>query len=126
MEKLSSGYLRNTVLWIVGLLAVLAYAALARGETAENYNNLSLVRAEDLIGYSLVVLLFVVLSMVLKGNTNRTVNLVAGAILAVITLIAFIDSFTVNPSGIYNPVLFSAAVVYSLIFWFALRSPKTV
>ncbi|XUW99823.1 MAG: hypothetical protein TUN42_07985 [Dehalogenimonas sp.] len=92
MEKLNRRYLRSTILWIVGILAVLLYAALATVETAENHNNLALVRAADLIGYSLVALLFAFLSLVLKGNNNRTVNIVAGAIFAVITLIAFIDS----------------------------------
>ncbi|PPD57442.1 hypothetical protein [Dehalogenimonas etheniformans] len=126
MEKLNRRYLRTTILWIVGILAVLLYAALATVETAENYNNLALVRAGDLIGYSLVALLFALLSFVLKGNNNRTINIVAGAIFTVITLIAFIDSFTVNMSGIYNPVLFAAVLVYGVIFWFALKTPKTL
>ncbi len=119
--------LRTTILWVLALAAFLAYAFLAKAlETnAEDLNNLALLKTSDIVGYSVVALFFAVLALVLKGNTHRFVNMIAGGVFAVIALLAFIDSFTVNMQGIYNLLLAVAVVLYGLIWWFALKTPKT-
>ena len=124
MEQLNWLNVRNSVLWLLGLVCVLAYASFATIETAENYNNLSLVLPRDLVGYSLVAVLFAFLSLVLKGNINRLVNIIAGWVFAIGTLAAFIDGITVNVRGIYNWMLVAAVVLFAFIIWFAYRMPK--
>ena len=125
MSNLSWQKVRSSILWILAIAAVLAYASFARAvETAENYNNLSLVRAGDLIGFSLVAALFAVLSLVLKGNDARSVNLVGGVVMAVIALLSLVDGITVHFAGAYNLVLALAVILLASIVWFAYRTPK--
>lgn len=126
MGQLSWQNLRSSILWVLAIAAFLAYAFLAAAvETDENFNNLALVKTGDMVGYTLVALFFAILSLVLKGGNKRSVNMIAGGVFAIVTLIAFIDSFTVNVKGIYNPLLAASVILYGFIWGFALKTPKT-
>ena len=126
MDQLTWQNVRSSVLWGLAIVAIFAYASFARiVETAENFNNLSLVLPKDLAGFSLVALLFAFLSLVLKGNNNRTVNLIAGAVMAIGALAALIDGITVHFAGVYNLMLAAAVLLLASVWWFALKTPKS-
>ena len=125
MENLTLNRTRVSVLWLLAMISLFGYATLAANEVPENFNNLSLVTDQDVASVSVVLVVFAFLSLTLKGSANRWTNTIAGSILGIGTLAAFIDGVTVNLYGIYNPLMGAVFVSMSLVVWFAYKTPKS-
>ena len=118
-------YFRIPLLWILAILALLAYGYLAQNEVPEKLNNLSIVKGGEMATVTAIMGAFAVLSLVLKGAARRTTNIVAGIVFAVGTLAVLVDAMNVNLYGVYNATLGAGLVVLVALVWLAFRLPRT-
>ena len=126
MVELTQNNKKIVVLWILGLLAFVGYAYFATNETNPEYRtNISLTTSQEIISVSIVLIVLAILSVILKGSTNRLTNLIGGSVLGIGFLAAFIDAVTVNLSGIYNLMMGAEVIIIIIIILFAYRMPKT-
>jgi hypothetical protein len=116
--------LRISLLWVLAIVALFAYATFAADEEPSNLANLSLVHDQDLVNTSLIMMVFAFLSLALSGPLNRLTNIIAGSVFSILLLIVLIDGATVNPSGDYNLMTGAAVALLGAIVWFAYRMPR--
>ena len=117
-------YFRIPLLWVLAILALLAYGVLAQNEVPEKLNNLSIVKGGEMATVTAIMAVFGVLSLVLKGAARRTTNIVAGIVFGVLTLAVLVDAMNVNLYGVYNAMLGVGLVVLVALVWLAFRLPK--
>ena len=120
MEELAYR-LRISALWILGMVSYFAYRTIALSEGVTEVSVLSNTEMATVLG---VMMLFAFLSLMLKNPTNRSVNMVAGTVLAVGLLALFIDGITAYPSAIFNLMTGISVVFMAAVVWLANRSPK--
>ncbi len=123
MDRLLAYHVRISALWILGIVAVVAYANLAANEAAEDVANLSLVNDEDLANTVLIMMLFAFLATFLPARLNRLTNIVASLIFTVLLSIVLIDGLSVHFEGPYNRTMAAAVVSMAAVAWFAFRLP---
>lgn len=123
MDRLLAYHVRISALWILGIVAVVAYANLAANEAAEDVGNLSLVNDEDLANTVLIMMLFAFLATFLPARLNRLTNIVASLIFTVLLSIVLIDGLSVHFEGPYNRTMAAAVVSMAAVAWFAFRLP---
>ena len=116
---------RIVVLWVLGLLAFLGYAYFGTNEIPVYRSNISLVSSQEIATVSIVLIIFAVLSLILKGSSNRMMNIIVGSVLGLGFLAALVDGVTVNLSGIYNLMMGVEVIIMIIIIVFAYRMPKT-
>jgi len=124
MENLILYKMRVSILWLLAILGFFGYTLFAADEVPSNFSNLSLVANQEVAAVSIVLMVFAFLSVTLQGKTNRLTNIIAGAILFIGTLVAFIDGVTVNLYGIYNLMMGVVVISMFLVILFAYRMPK--
>ena len=116
---------RIVVLWVLGILAFFGYAYFGMNEISVYRSNISLVTSQEIITVSVLLIIFAVLSLILKGSTNRMTNIIAGSVIGLGFLAALVDAMTVNLSGMYNLMMGAEVIIMIIIVVFAYRMPKT-
>lgn len=113
--------LRIAMLWIIDMVAFFAYRTIALNESATEVTVLS---NSELATVLLIMMAFAFLSMVVKSGFNRLMNLIAGAIFALLQAIMLGDGLTAYPTAVFN--LMTGAAVFSMgaVVWLAARWPK--
>jgi len=133
MENLSLYKMRFSVLWLLWLVTDLCTGMLLLMEP----NVIDEIRAGELLGMEigsemlllgaviyLIPLLMVVLSLTLKGSTNRWTNLILGAVYAFLGLGEIIEYLMV-PLVAYRILMTLVKIVFpALIIWYAWKWPK--
>ena len=125
MVELTQYNKRIGVLWVLGILAFFGYAYFGMNENPVYRSNISLVTNQEIIIVSVILLIFAVLSLILKSSTNRWTNIIAGFVIGFGFLAAFVDGVTVNLSGIYNLMMGIVVIIMIIIIVIAYRIPKT-
>ncbi len=120
MEKFSYK-LKFTILWLLGAAAFVVYRTIAINQKAADA---SLLQKDELIYYLGILILFALLSLILKGNANRKTNIIAGICIGVVQMIVFIDGIVGYPSAMFNLITVFSILIMGLIVWFAYRWPK--
>jgi len=105
-------------------VALLGYVTIAVHEVPENLSNISLVTDQEIATTSIVLMIFAVLSLTLKGKINRLTNIVAGSIFGLLAFIVLVDGVTVNINGFYNLMMSAFVISMVLVVWFARKMPK--
>jgi hypothetical protein len=67
---------RIVVLWVLGILAFLGYAYFATNEIPVYRSNISLVTSQEIVTVSIILVIFAILSLILKISTNRLMNII--------------------------------------------------
>ena len=124
MEDLTLYNTRITFLWLLAILAFFGYINLATSEVPSNFSNLSLVTDQDVAIVSIILMALAFLSLILKGSTNRSTNIIGGSVVGIGFLATFVDGVTVNLNGIYNIMMAAGTIFIVLIVWFAYKMPK--
>jgi hypothetical protein len=126
MIALSKHNKKITVLWKLGIIDFNVYAYFANNEINPEYrSNISLVTSQEIITVSIVLIALAILSVILKGSTNRLTNIIGGSVLAIGFIAVLIDAVTVKFTGIYNIMMGVEVIIMILIIVFAYRIPKT-
>lgn len=124
--ELTQNNKRIVFLWVLGLIIFFGYVYFATNETNSEFRtNISLTTNQEIISVSIVLIVFAILSVILKGSTNRLTNLIGGSVIFIGFLAVFIDALTVNPSGLYNLMIGSDVVIMIVIITFAYKMPKS-
>lgn len=132
MENLSLYKMRFSVLWLLWLVTDLCTGTLLLMEP----DVIDEIRAGKIFGMEIgpemlligaviyvIPLLMVVLSLTLKGSTNRWTNLILGAVYTFLVLIEIFEQ-VVEPWA-YRILMTLLKVVFSaLIVWYAWKWPK--
>jgi hypothetical protein len=113
------------ILWVLGILAFFGYAYFGTNEIPVYRSNISLVTTQEIATVLIILIIFAVLSFVLKGSLNRSLNIIAGSVLGIGFLAALVDGMDVNLSGIYNLMMGVEVIIMIIIVVFAYRMPKT-
>ena len=116
---------RIVILWMFGILAFFGYAYFGMNEISVYRSNISLVTSQEIITVSVLLIIFAVLSLILKGSTNRMTNIIAGSVIGLGFLAALVDAMIVNLSGMYNLMMGAEVIIMIIIIVFAYRMPKT-
>jgi hypothetical protein len=124
MEALTMCKIRVVVLWLLAIVALFGYRTFALNEVPSVQSNISLVTDQEVAVVSIVLMVFAVLSLVLKGSTNRRTNIIAGAVVGLGTLIVLVDGVTVNLYGVYNLWMGAIVIFMVLVVLFAYKMPK--
>jgi hypothetical protein len=111
---------RVSLLWILAMIAFVAYRSLAVNAGADE---VSLLGDQDFASYLLVMAVFAFLSLVLGNGVNRLTNVIAGGILAVAQVIMLIDGLVGYPTESFNLMTGVSVVALASVVWFALRWP---
>ena len=125
MTEITKNNKRIAVLWVLGLLAFFGYAYFGTNEIPVYRSNISLVSSQEIATVSIVLIIFAILSLILKGSSNRMMNIIVGFVLGLGFLAALVDGVTVNLSGIYNLMMGVEVIIMIIIIMFAYRMPKT-
>ena len=125
MVKLTHNNKRIVILWVLGILAFIGYAYFGTNEIPIYRSNISLVSSQEIATVLIILIIFAVLSLFLKGSTNRSINIIVGSIFGIGFLAALIDGMDVNLSGIYNVMMGVEVIIMIIIIVFAYRMPKT-
>lgn len=125
MVELTQSNKRIVVLWVLGILAFFGYAYFGTNEIPVYRSNISLVTSQEIATVSILLTIFAVLSLILRGSTNRLMNIIAGVVLGLGFLVALVDGATVNLSGIYNVMMGVEVIIMIIIIVLAYRMPKT-
>jgi hypothetical protein len=120
MEELSYR-VRISALWVLHMVAFLAYRTFAVSDGA---TEVSVLSNNDLAPYLLGMMVFAFLTLILKGRSNRLMNLIGGSIIGVAQVIMLIDGITGYPSASFNWMTGATIVLLASVVWFALRWPK--
>jgi hypothetical protein len=125
MEDLTLNKTRISLLWLLAVVGLFGYATIASHEANPEFlSNISLVTDQEVATLSVVLMIFAVLSLTLKGSTNRLTNIIAGSIVGIGTFIALVDAVTVNPYGYYNLMMGAVVASMVLIVWLAYKIPQ--
>ena len=116
---------RIVILWVLGIFAFIGYAYFGTNEIPVYRSNISLVTSQEIVTVLIILTIFAVLSLILKGWLNRSLNIVGGSVLELGFLAALVDGMDVNLSGIYNVVMGIEVIIMLIIIVFAYRMPKT-
>ncbi len=115
---------RISVLWLMAVVALFGYANFAANEVNIEYrSNISLVTDQEVANVSVVMMALALLSLTLKGSTNRWTNLIGGSVVGFGLFIVLGDGVTVNPYGIYNLMMAADVIIMVSIIWFARKMP---
>jgi hypothetical protein len=125
MTEITKHNKRIAFLWVLGLLAFFGYAYFGTNEIPVYRSNISLVSSQEIATVSIVLIIFAILSLILKGSSNRMMNIIVGFVLGLGFLAALVDGVTVNLSGIYNLMMGVEVIIMIIIIVFAYRMPKT-
>ena len=125
MVKLTHNNKRIVILWVLGILAFIGYAYFGTNEIPIYRSNISLVSSQEIATVLIILIIFAVLSLFLKGSTNRSINIIVGSIFGIGFLAALIDGMDINFSGIYNVMMGVEVIIMIIIIVFAYRMPKT-
>jgi hypothetical protein len=113
------------ILWVLGILAVFGYAYFGINEIPVYRSNISLISSQEIATVSIILIIFAVLSLILKDSINRSLNIIGGTVLGLGFLAALVDGMDVNLSGIYNVMMGVEVITMIIIIMFAYRMPKT-
>jgi len=113
------------ILWLLGVLAFSGYAYFGINEIPVYRSNISLVTSQEIATVSILLIIFAVLSLILKDSLNRSLNIIAESLLGFGFLAALVDGMDVNLSGIYNVMMGIEVTIMIIIIVFAYRMPKT-
>ena len=125
MVELTHYNKRIVVLWVLGIIAFFGYAYLGMNENPVYRSNISLVTSQEIVIVLVILIIFAILSLILKGSTNRLTNIISGSVVGLGFLAAFVDGVTVNLSGMYNLMMGADVIIMIIIIVFAYRMPKT-
>jgi hypothetical protein len=125
MTEITKHNKRIAFLWVLGLLAFFGYAYFGTNEIPVYRSNISLVTSQEIVTVSVLLIIFAVLSLILKNSTNRMTNIIAGSVIGLGFLAALVDAMTVNSSGMYNLMMGADVIIMIIIVVFAYRMPKT-
>ena len=125
MLELTKHSKRIGVLWVLGILAFLGYAYFGINEIPVYRSNISLVSSQEIATVSILLIIFAVLSLILKDSLNRSLNIIGGSVLGLGFLATLVDGMDVNLSGIYNVMMGVEVIIMIIIIRFAYRMPKT-
>ena len=120
MDQLSYK-VRIAALWLLAIVAFVAYRTVAVSEQAKE---VSLLGNQDFTSYLLVMMAFAFLSLVLTSRLNRLVNMIAGAIFLVLQGIMLVDGLIGYPSEAFNVMTGVTVVAMGSIVWLAFRWPR--
>jgi len=125
MVELTKNSKMIVAFWVLGILAFIGYAYFATNETNPEFrSNISLTTTQEIVSVLLVLVALTVLTLILKGSTNRLTNLIGGTVVGIGFLAVLIDAVTVNLNGIYNLMMGAAVIMMILIIVVAYRMPK--
>ena len=116
---------RIVILWVLGILAFFGYAYFGINEITVYRSNISLVSNQEIATVSIILIIFAVLSLILKDSINRSLNIIGGTVLGLGFQAALVDGMDVNLSGIYNLMMGVEVIIMIIIIMFAYRMPKT-
>ena len=125
MAGLTQNNKKIVILWVLGVLAFFGYSYFGINEIPVYRSNISLVSSQEITTISILLIIFAVLSLILKGSLNRSLNIIAGSVLGLGFLAALVDGMDVNLSGIYNVMMGIEVIIMIIIIVFAYRMPKT-
>jgi|WetSurMetagenome_2_1015567.scaffolds.fasta_scaffold00449_8 hypothetical protein len=120
MEELSYK-IRISVLWVLHMLAFFAYRTFAVSDGA---TEVSMLKNNDLAPYLLGMMVFTILTLILKGRNNRLMNIIGSSIIGVTQVIMLVDGMIGYPTASFNWMTGATIVILALIVWFAFRWPK--
>jgi len=116
---------RISVLWLLAIVALFAYATFAGNEVPSILANLSLVNDQEVANILLVLMVLAFLSLTLKGSTNRWTNIIGGSAFGLAALIILIDGVTQNLYGTCNLMMGANVIIMVLVVWFAYKMPRS-
>jgi len=125
MVGLTQNNKKIVILWVLGILAFIGYAYFGTNEIPVYRSNISLVSSEEIATVLIILIIFAVLSLILKDSSNRSLNIIGGSVLGFGFLAALVDGMDVNLSGIYNLMMGVEMIIMIVIIVFAYRMPKT-
>lgn len=125
MVELTQNNKRIVILWVLGIFAFIGYSYFGTNEIPVYRSNISLVTSQEIATVLIILIIFAVLSLILKGSTNRSMNIIVGSVFGLGFLAALVDGVTVNLSGIYNLMMGIEVIIMIIIIVFAYRMPKT-
>jgi len=120
MEELSNR-VRISALWIMHIIAFFAYRTLA---LSENANEVSILSNVDFSSYITVMMTIAFLSLILRGRTYRSFNLIGGIVVGVTQAIMFVDGMVGYPKSPFNWMTAATLVIQAAIIWLAVKLPK--
>ena len=110
-----------SALWLMEIIAFIAYRTLALNQNA---HNASLLKNEELLGYLIALMTFAFLTLILKNQINRRTNIIAGFVMGGVQIIMFIDGFVEYSITDFNLITGTTIVSTFLILCFAYNWPK--
>jgi hypothetical protein len=113
--------IRISALWILHIVAFFAYRTLAASVDAYN---VSILNNTDFASYLAVMIAITLLSLILKGRPNRSLNIIAGWIVGAAQLGMFIDGMVGYPTEPFNWMTGATIIIMAAIIWFARKLPK--
>jgi len=125
MVELTQNKKRIVILWVLGILVFFGYAYFGINEIPVYRSNISLVSSQEIATVLIILIIFAVLSLILKGSTNRSMNIIVGSVFGLGFLAALVDGTDVNLYGIYNVMMGIEVIIMIIIIVFAYRMPKT-
>ena len=120
MEELSYK-IRISVLWVLHIVAFFAYRTFAVSDGA---TEVSVLGNNDLASYLLGMMVFTFLTLILKRQNNRLMNIIGGSIMGVAQVIMIVDGLIGYPTASFNWMTGATIVILASIVWFAVRWPK--
>jgi hypothetical protein len=120
MEELSYR-IRISAFWILHIVAFFAYRTMAVSVDAFN---VSILDNSDFGSYIAVMMAIALLSLLLKGRTNRSFNIIAGSIVGAGQIIMFVDGMVGYPTEPFNWMTAATLVFMVAIIWLAVKLPK--
>jgi len=113
------------ILWVLGILAFFGYAYFGVNEIPVYRSNISLISTQEIATVSIILMIFAVLSLIIRDSINRLLNIIGGTVLGLGFLAALVDGMDVNLSGLYNMMMGFEVIIMIIIIMFAYRMPKT-
>jgi len=120
MEELSYK-IRISVLWVLHIVTFFAYRTFAVSDGA---TEVSVLGNNDLASYLLGMMVFTFLTLILKRQNNRLMNIIGGSIMGVAQVIMIVDGLIGYPTASFNWMTGATIVILASIVWFAVRWPK--
>jgi hypothetical protein len=120
VEELSNR-VRISAFWILHIVAFFAYRTLASSVDAYN---VSILNNTDFASYLAVMMAITLLSLILKGRTNRSLNIIAGSIVGAGQIIMFVDGMVGYPTEPFNWMTGATLVFMAAVIWLGIKLPK--
>ena len=120
MEE-SSYKIRISVFWVLHIVAFFAYRTFAVSDGA---TEVSVLGNNDLASYLLGMMVFTFLTLILKRQNNRLMNIIGGSIMGVAQVIMIVDGLIGYPTASFNWMTGATIVILASIVWFAVKWPK--